>query len=769
MNRSQKVRHFEILRRGDGSPWELGRGAMGVTYKAWDTHLHCTVALKVIHPELLDSGNVRERFHREAQAAAQLRHPNIATASHLGTTAEGGLFYAMEFCDGVTLQSEVTAKQALDARTALDVAIQVSRAFAASEGRHLVHGDIKPANIMLVKTPGGDQLVKVIDFGLARYVSPNRGSVSSGANGFMGTVHYASPEQLGERAVDIRSDFYSLGACLWFMLTGRPIFEGPVARVMAQVLSSEPAWDSLNQPAPVIAMLRRLLAKSPDDRPANVRQLRDELEFCREKLGANPPPLRRLIPGSTTTFRAPLGLSRRAHVNLNPPGSPRRVTVRRRSRIGSSSQKPDLILGFCQPMAEAGRNALGVILNGVDSRTGRAACIHLWDAAVMNVPSIRRRYIDLVQGLQAHPHPSLPRILGCGDHGGEWAVVSDPITGMCARDIMKSRGRLLPAEALEILSPVADALAHASTRSQAPLEVHLGTLWLASRQQAGREHALLATPLGEWGGIHVTIDVLSPASEAAGGPAQGSLTSMPTAFIGAQGIAPGGTRIGGDAMALAGLLYELLGCPVPPAGQYVPLPRLNEASNNVVREARLGRITEGGGLIRQLQAALGSQTHEPTAPLVPESAERSRPAVGSPVPRGLLHAALAVGILVPCAAAWFAWHHHISDLREQERVDRTRQAQIDSVDLEKKQQEAEDAWKDSEKRATEAAQARIAATTAQAELDKARLADAHRTELARLEAENRRLKREAEAAWNAAAEAQADLMKARGESKIQQR
>jgi hypothetical protein len=292
----------------------------------------------------------------------------------------------------------------------------------------------------------------------------------------------------------------------------------------------------------------------------------------------------------------------------------------------------------------------------------------------------------------------------------------------------------------------------------------MSTLWIASHNHAGHEHALLGTPLGEWGGLHVTVDALSPATELAAG-AQGSLTSMPTAFVGGQGVAPGGTRAGSDASALAGLLYELLGCPVPPPGQYVPLPRLSEAANSVVRDARLGKITEGPGFMRQLQASLGSQPQELSTPLVTDYGEEPQASARRPMSRSVLHATLAAGIIIPCAIAWFAWHHHVSGLREQERIDRTHQAEIDSDDLEKKQDEAEQAWKDSEKRAAEAAQARLTATTAQAELEKARLAESHRYELARLEAENRRLKREAEAAWNAAAQAQADLMKAKSEGR----
>src|SRR6266404_4856291 len=163
---------FEIARREDGSLWELGRGGMGVTYRANERTLHRSVALKVIDTH--GSEAVRERFLREARAAAALRHPNVAGVFRFGALAGGDRCYcAMELVEGETLEALVRREGPLKLETALEIAIQVTRALIAAAERGLVHRDLKPGNIMLTpneSSPGKIE-VKVIDFGLAKAAS----------------------------------------------------------------------------------------------------------------------------------------------------------------------------------------------------------------------------------------------------------------------------------------------------------------------------------------------------------------------------------------------------------------------------------------------------------------------------------------------------------------------------------------------------------------------------------------------------------------------
>jgi serine/threonine protein kinase len=209
--------HYEVLTRDDGSLHELGRGAMGITYKAFDTNLGMPVALKVISGNWLNSDVARQRFIREARSAAKLRHRHVASVFHLGTEGEA-YFYAMEFIDGETVDALIKRQGPLHPKLALQIAAQVARALNAAQPHGLVHRDIKPANLMLVREDD-EVMVKVIDFGLAKSSLPGEEeSATVSLGGFVGTPHFASPEQLEEREIDVRSDIYSLGVTLWYML-----------------------------------------------------------------------------------------------------------------------------------------------------------------------------------------------------------------------------------------------------------------------------------------------------------------------------------------------------------------------------------------------------------------------------------------------------------------------------------------------------------------------------------------------------------------------
>ena len=274
--------HYRVLQRDDGSLWKLGSGAMGVTYKALDTDLQCPVALKVINSDLMADEVNRNRFLREARAAAGLRHGNVASVYHLAKDDEQ-FFYAMEFIEGQTTEAYVARFGPMSLRAALRVAWQVSKALAAAARQKLVHRDIKPANIMIVADSEEEDwpFIKLIDFGLVRSVLPAPDSDSSTGSGFLGTAQFASPEQIEEGEVDVRSDIYSLGCTLWYLLTGEAPFTGSLASVFAQHLGSEPSWEKLRPfPKGVRRLLRRMLRKEPLQRPPSAVELRREIEQC---------------------------------------------------------------------------------------------------------------------------------------------------------------------------------------------------------------------------------------------------------------------------------------------------------------------------------------------------------------------------------------------------------------------------------------------------------------------------------------------------------
>src|SRR6202008_291690 len=213
----QRFGHYEPVKDENGKPVELGGGAMGVTYKAVDTDLHCPVTLKVISERYLADESARLRFLRDARAAASVRHPNVASVFHLGRTGQD-YFYAMEFVEGETLENLIKRSGRLEVRLALEIATQVAAGLAAVHKQKLVHRDIKPSNVMVSLEGGGAITAKIIDLGLAKVASEplSEGAISM-PGAFAGTPAFASPEQFAGLGLDIRSDLYSLGVVLWEM------------------------------------------------------------------------------------------------------------------------------------------------------------------------------------------------------------------------------------------------------------------------------------------------------------------------------------------------------------------------------------------------------------------------------------------------------------------------------------------------------------------------------------------------------------------------
>src|SRR4029450_12537379 len=221
-----KFGEFEIARREEGSLWELGHGGMGVTYRARDSVLHRSVALKIITatPGGENSAVASERFLREARAAAALRHPNVAAIYQFGTVPEADrCYYAMELVEGETLEARVRREGPLKVAQVLEIGVQVTRALIAAANQGLIHRDLKPANIMLTRSEDSSAgfEVKVIDFGLAKVTAESFGEMDLTHGGFVGTPSYASPEQFAGGRVDARSDVYSVGGILWFALTAQ--------------------------------------------------------------------------------------------------------------------------------------------------------------------------------------------------------------------------------------------------------------------------------------------------------------------------------------------------------------------------------------------------------------------------------------------------------------------------------------------------------------------------------------------------------------------
>ena len=283
----QSFEHYELMKDADGRPIELGRGAMGVTYKAIDVDLHCLVALKIIGEKHLGDDAVRLRFLREARAAASVRHPNVASVFHLGRT-RSGYFYAMEFVEGETLESLIRRSRRLKEKLALEIAMQVVAGLAAVHKQKLVHRDIKPSNIMVRLEEEGGVTAKIIDLGLAKSLrEPGPQSAISTPGAFAGTPEFASPEQFAGVLVDIRTDLYSLGVTLWKMVTGKMPYRGTPCELMHQHQHRALPLEQLKGVSqPVAVLLEALLEKDPSRRFQSPAELLKTMPAIRAAVAA---------------------------------------------------------------------------------------------------------------------------------------------------------------------------------------------------------------------------------------------------------------------------------------------------------------------------------------------------------------------------------------------------------------------------------------------------------------------------------------------------
>ena len=281
----QTVAHFRIVE-------PLAAGGMGVVYRAIDTHLGRPVALKFPLPGRHVDGHVRERFVREARAAAALDHSNICSIYETGETPDGQLFLAMPLYDGETLKERIARSGPLPIGDALAIASQITRGLHAAHRSGIVHRDLKPANVMILSDGG----VKILDFGVAR----TGDATLTASRGALGTVFYMAPEQVRGEQLDGRADLWALGVLLYEMLTGRRPFEGEHEIAIAHaIMHSKPVRPSVRRPeigSELDALVMGLLAREPGSRAASAEVVAAELAALQSH------PAARTVPRWRSTF-----------------------------------------------------------------------------------------------------------------------------------------------------------------------------------------------------------------------------------------------------------------------------------------------------------------------------------------------------------------------------------------------------------------------------------------------------------------------------------
>jgi serine/threonine protein kinase len=283
----------------------LGSGGMGVVFRAEDTKLRRQVALKAMLPWLAFSSSSKERFLREASAAASVKHDHIVTI-HQVDEAQGVPFIAMEFLEGQSLEQRLAREKKLPLADILRLGREVAEGLAAAHDLGLVHRDIKPANIWLEARPGGSWRVKILDFGLARGGDEDRRLTQKGV--IIGTPAYMCPEQSAGRQTDARSDLFSLGCVLYETCTGALPFSGAdVISTLVAVAAQQPKnVHDLNPalPGDLADLVMQLLEKDPEDRPQSAREVAERIAAL--EAGARAPVTGRLPKKKPRPRRAPI-------------------------------------------------------------------------------------------------------------------------------------------------------------------------------------------------------------------------------------------------------------------------------------------------------------------------------------------------------------------------------------------------------------------------------------------------------------------------------
>jgi serine/threonine protein kinase/Tfp pilus assembly protein PilF len=466
----KNIGKYEILE-------ELGRGGMGVVYKAYDASLEREVALKVIQQIALDVADTKARFYREARMAARLSHDAIAVIYEIGEDA-GVPFIAMEYLPGRDLRMVIDSKENLSLEQKLDYARQICRGLQYAHGKNVIHRDIKPENIKLLD----DGRVKIIDFGIAKPYTPTSSPEDKSTNVALtrmgmrvGTPWYMSPEQARGNPVDRRSDIFSFGVVLYELLTYSKPFQGDDTTVLYKILHEEPAPIKLEESGltdEVQKILSRCLAKDHEERYGDCSEILKDLVTLSSGPSSDPR-IRALLAQGIALDKSEKYDDAAAKFNqvleIDPENPQARSFLKRLSLRDKESFMRRVLAGnvigtvisHFQILDRIGGGGMGVVYKAEDMSLKRIVALKFLMPDLVRDPSAKKRFLKEAQAASALDHPNICTIHEISEADEGLLFICMAFYGGENLSARLSRGPLTVAEALEFVVKIGRGLAKA--------------------------------------------------------------------------------------------------------------------------------------------------------------------------------------------------------------------------------------------------------------------------------------------------------------------
>ncbi|KIG16452.1 Serine/threonine-protein kinase pkn2 [Enhygromyxa salina] len=443
----------------------LGAGGMGAVYRARHTSLQKDVAVKVLHPDIGGDPSISKRFDREAHSASRLDHPNCVRVSDFGTTPDGVKYLVMDLLEGKELGASLG--KPWDPAQACVVLDQILAGLEHAHHCGIVHRDLKPENVFMVEDIHGQQVAKIVDFGIAKLLDADGAAeVLTRAGMVFGTPRYMSPEQAAGGKVDERSDLYSAGLLAFELLSGRPPFESDdLAAILRMQIMAPPPPLPTTVPAPLAAWVESLIEKSRHQRPASAELARAQLAELREHLrersttargadGQTDPPIdalgatNELAAADLTAATGELGQAVHAPLPSKPEHMPGH-TVAGRFRL----------------IALLGVGGMGAVFRAEDSQTGTPVAVKILHAALADDEELAARFEREAQTASELDHPNIVPVFTHGTTAGAGNLahylVMPLLEGVELREVIQAGVGVDPVRAAHLVLQLLHALAHA--------------------------------------------------------------------------------------------------------------------------------------------------------------------------------------------------------------------------------------------------------------------------------------------------------------------